>query len=178
MTQRQPKYGEVWIYDLAYPLEMEIGHMGTLDGLAKAVGATELNADDVQIVQLKTVEELGLPAFLEMAYGVAQTDMAGMEDTFAKLSGSIAVLRSGAFPSDGITQPPNDQATLVTVLSEELATPTSLTPLTSEASSGTVTPEPAPARKPKSDARIGGMVAMAALVLMFVLVGLMVWIGG
>jgi hypothetical protein len=32
-------------------------------------------------------------------------------------------------------------------------------------------------RKPMSDARIGGMVAMAALVVMFALAGLVVWWG-
>lgn len=178
MTRRQPKYGEVWIYDLTYPLEMEIAHMGTMDGLAKAIGVTALNSDDVQIVQMKAVEDLGLAAFLEMAYGIAAADITELTDTFDALSGSIAVLRSGAFPEEGFTGTPNDQARLVTVLTEELASPTSITPLTSDASKGAITPPVTTARKPKSDARIGGMVATAALLVMFALVGLMIWIAG
>jgi len=35
-----------------------------------------------------------------------------------------------------------------------------------------------PAKKPKSDARIGGMVATLALLVLFALVGLMIWIAG
>ncbi|MEM8539000.1 MAG: hypothetical protein AAGF56_14210, partial [Pseudomonadota bacterium] len=34
------------------------------------------------------------------------------------------------------------------------------------------------AKPPKSDARIGGMVATYALLAMFLLVGLMIWVGG
>ncbi len=177
MTTRQPQYGEVWIYDLSDPLEMEIGQTGTLDSLAKAVGASNLNPDNVQIVQLDTVAELGLPAYLDMAYGIAQADMAGLDEKFSGLSGSIAILRTNAFPEGGITLPPNDQARLVIVLNEEIASPASLTPLHSEASKGIVMPV-TPIKKPKSDARIGGMVATVVLLLLFVLVGVMVWVAG
>ncbi|MBE0414429.1 hypothetical protein [Yoonia sp.] len=35
-----------------------------------------------------------------------------------------------------------------------------------------------PAKAPKSDARIGGMIATVALIVMFALVGLMIWVAG
>jgi hypothetical protein len=49
-------------------------------------------------------------------------------------------------------------------------------PLPSDAAKGTV--GETPAKPPKSDARIGGMIAVYALIAMFALVGLIIWVGG
>ena len=40
-----------------------------------------------------------------------------------------------------------------------------------------MTPTPRPPKKPKSDARIGGMAATVVLILMFIFVGVFVWMG-
>ncbi|WP_106746350.1 hypothetical protein [Yoonia maritima] len=50
------------------------------------------------------------------------------------------------------------------------------TELPSEGAEGVVTPKPTKA--PKSDARMGGMVATVALVVMFLIVAMMIWIAG
>jgi len=59
-----------------------------------------------------------------------------------------------------------------------IGTPMTLTaeaPLQSDAATGVLTP---PTKKPMSDARMGGMVATAALLVLFLLTGLMIWIAG
>ena len=98
----------------------------------------------------------------------------GALDMLNTLTGSFAIIRSGAFGEDGATLQTDGEAKLVAKFSEEGAAPPTLTPLTSDSSDGTLSP---PTKAPKSDARIGGMVATVALLLMGLLVWLMIWIG-
>ena len=88
---------------------------------------------------------------------------------------TFAVLvMSAAFPPEGMTLDLPADVRLVTVLRD---TPDVTLPetLRSDAAKGSLQGNGKPK---KSDARIGGMIATYALLLMFALVGLMVWIGG
>ena len=82
---------------------------------------------------------------------------------------------SAAFGGAAVTLDLPQGTRLVTTLRE---TPTIAVreTLTSDAAEGRL--DAPPARSKKSDARVGGMVAMYALLGMFALVGLMIWVGG
>lgn len=174
MTQRQPKFGEVWLYEMSEPLHLQCDKTDNLAPLAAAVGVAALVTEDVQIIHPRDLSDLGLRNFLEIGYGIsdAQTQsLAGYTPVHC-----LAILRAGAFGPDGITLTPTDDAMLIGVFTEADAAPPNLAPLPSEGAKGIIAPPPG--KPAKSDARIGGMVATVALLVMFALVALMVWIGG
>jgi hypothetical protein len=146
--------------------------------LEQALGATITAPNDVQFVSADMLHEIGLAQFLMLGYGITQTDMAPEMDRLNAIGGDFAIIRSGAFGEAGAVLQTDGAVTLVATFTEEGATPPSLTPLTSDSTQGVITPPETPAKKPKSDARIGGMVATVALILMGLLVWLMIWIGG
>lgn len=170
-------YGKVHVFQLDYQLEMEIGHMGDYDRLARALGTPITEPRDVQIVSEAALHDLGLAQFLMMGHGIAEADIAPDMERLNALKGSFAIIRSGAFGGAAVTVPDGSEATWIATYTEERGTAAPLTPLTSDNSKGTATPSDTAAKKPKSDARIGGMVATVALLLMGLLVWLMIWIG-
>lgn len=173
MTTIAPnEFGRVRVFQI----DQTIGHDVT--ALAQALGAAITTPDDVQFVAADTLRDIGLAQFLMLGYGIAQADMSPEMDRLNGLTGDFAIVRSGAFGPNGATLATQSTAKLVAAFTEEGAPPPSMTPLTSDSTQGVVTPPDTPAKKPKSDARIGGMVATVALILMGLLVWLMIWIGG
>lgn len=173
MTHQIPahEHGVVRIFALSSDIDMAIAHDGTLASLELALGVL-LKDDDVQIIKIETVSELGLSTFLEMAYAIIPEDLAAQRDAVNALTGTIAVIRSGAFGGDDIII--HDDM-LVATLHEEGGTRAGLAPLTATSAEG-ILDAPTKTKPPKSDARIGGMIATYALIFMFALVGLMIWI--
>lgn len=178
MTETKPahEFGKVRVFQLAYQLETETGHAVDYTRLEKALGAKIVKPDDVQIVSEAALHDLGLAQFLMMGHGIAEADIAPSTAMLNALRGSIAIIRSGAFGPDAVTFPDTAEATWIATFTEQGAAPTPITALTSEAAKGTIEGATPPAKKPKSDARIGGMIATVALLLMGLLVWLMIWI--
>ena len=170
------EFGKVRVFQLAYQLETEIGQAEDYARLETALGAKIIKPDDVQIVSEAALHDLGLAQFLMMGHGIAETDIAPATTMLNSLKGSFAIIRSGAFGPDAVTFPDSGEAKWIATFDEQGAAPAPMTPLTSEAAKGTVEATDTPAKKPKSDARIGGMVATVALLLMGLLVWLMIWI--
>jgi hypothetical protein len=168
-------HGKVRIFQLDPKLAIEIGDTGNYDRLERALGTKIMNKEDVQIVAEMALNDLGLAQFLMMGHGIAEADIKPQMATLNALKGSVAIVRSGAFGGVAFTLRPDSEAKLIAAFTEEGAALAPLVPLTSEGSAGILAPE-APAKKPKSDARIGGMVATVALLLMGLLVWLMIWI--
>lgn len=169
------EYGKVRVFQLAYQLDSEIAPKDDYDRLGQALGAKIVTEKDVQIVHETALHDLGLAQFLMLGYGITEAEIAPQMDMLNSLKGSFAIIRSGAFGDQGATLNTNGDAKLVATFTEEGAAPPALTPLTSDSSQGTLTP---PTKAPKSDARIGGMVATVVLLLMGIFVWLMIWIGG
>jgi hypothetical protein len=168
-------HGKVRIFQLDPQLEMEIGQSDDYDWLERALGAKIVNKEDVQIVAEMALKDLGLAQFLVMGHGIAEADIKPQMATLNALKGSVAIVRSGAFGGVAFTLRPDSEAKLIATFTEEGVAPAPLVPLTSEGSAGILAPDP-PAKRPKSDARVGGMVATVALLLMGLLVWLMIWI--
>lgn len=171
------EHGVVRIFLLSYQLDMEIEHSGTLDGLADTIGVANLRADDVQLVKHDTITELGLPTFLEMAYAIVPDDLRTHQSALAGLTGQIAIIRSGAFEGKPVTFTDSEDARLIATLHEDGPAQPRLDPLQTTSAEG-ILDRPVKTKAPKSDARIGGMIATYALIFMFALVGLMIWVGG
>jgi len=110
--------GVLRLFALDDQLSMEIAHSGVLDHLYLALGTDRLHDPDVQIVQLRTIADMGLPAFLQDAYDIDPADLAPLTNTLNALSGTIALLRSGAFNSRALQLAPSDQAALIATFNE------------------------------------------------------------
>lgn len=171
--------GRVRVFTLDYQLTMEIAHIGTYERLYRALGVDGLQDADVQIVDLKAIAELGLSGFLAEGYGVSEGELASVAKALDALKGKVAVIRSGAFQGEEVMLPQGSEATLVAVLNEPEAELASPVPLDSDsARSEDVALEQPIAKPPKSDARIGGMVATVVLVFLAIFVVGFVWMAG
>ena len=171
------EHGKVHVFQLSDALAGEIAQLDSLASLAATLNALIVQPDDVQIVSETTLHDLGLAQFLMLGHGISEADIGPDMDRLNALTGSFAIIRSGAFGGAEVTIPQNAEATWVATFTEGGAAAAPLTPLTSDATKGHLPPADPPTKKPKSDARIGGMVATIALLLMGLLVCLMIWVG-
>ena len=172
------EHGKVRVFQLSATLASVLEQEETFASLASALGVSIADPDDVQIVADAVLRDLGLAQFLMMGYGIAEAEIGPEMEALNTLTGSFAVIRSGAFGEAATTLRPSEDAALIATFHEEGAAPAPLTPLQADSAQGTVADPVPPVKKPKSDARIGGMVATLALLVLFALVGLMIWIAG
>ncbi|ARU02148.1 hypothetical protein [Yoonia vestfoldensis] len=141
--------------------------------IAAILGPVTLNTDFVDLISPDQRATVPLPELIRQGYDMALT--AEQEVLLQQAQGTILLVMSRAF--DGQAQQIDLPAgtVLVTVLRETPVIAAS-EKLTSPSGAGAL---PGPPAKPrKSDARMSGMVATAALLIMFALVGLVVWVGG
>lgn len=167
-------HGLVRVFRVSPALQERLATTDDLGALEQALGVIIAKPQDVQLVAADTLSDVSLAQFLTMAYGV---DAAALTDLQDILADTFVIIRSGAFGGVAVTLKDSSDAQLISTVAEDGPTAPALTPLTAETAKGTA-PTGKPPKKPKSDARIGGMVATVALLLMGILVWLMIWIGG
>lgn len=157
--------GQLRVFALSDPLAAQIGNSGSLDALRLALGVDALAPEDVQIVQIRDLNELGLSGLLKEGYDVAlSAEQAARMDA---LEGTVALIRSPAFGSTSVTLRRTSEAKLVTTLSEGNPPAPHFTPLDSDAAKGVLTgPAPDPAPKRSTALRIT-LIALAAMVAAF-----------
>lgn len=143
-----------------------------LCGLKTALGATELSGDHVDLVRLTDLEELGLDGYLIDGLGVAPDDVGPDRTRLRALKGYALVLPSRAFAGIEQTLSPKAPLRWIGTYSEPQVQ-THFAPLPSESAKGAPLPRQS---KQLSDAAISGRVATVALLVLFALVGLMIWI--
>ncbi|MCF6233179.1 MAG: hypothetical protein L3J36_08795 [Rhodobacteraceae bacterium] len=157
--------GVLRLFALDDQLCMEIADAGALDHLYLALGTERLHDPDVQIVQLCTIADMGLPAFLQDAYDIDPAELTPLTNTLKALSGTIALLRSGAFNSHALHLSPSDHATLIATFTEPQtvwsAKPMTPTPL--------ARPSPRAARTRARHIGLSLFSGMMALILLLVL---------
>jgi len=139
--------------------------------LKEALGATFLDEDFIEVFHVDDLEEMGLAGYLTEGAGIPADQVAEHHASLGALKGYVLLVMSAAF--DGFANALNIKAPLrhVATLTED-GTPVAFDPLPDASAQGIV-PQGKPA---KSDARIGGMVATFALLFLFALVGLMIWV--
>lgn len=169
----QNEHGRVRIFLLGYRVSMEVQHFEAVDRLAAALGLETLVSEDVQIVDLSTIRDMGLSSFLSEAYGVSDEELAPLNDTLEDLKGHIAILRSGAFGGAALTIPMSDEVRFIATLNEPRMSAPAPMPSYESAKSEGPTGQP---RKPVSDKAMSGRVAMYALLAVFAFTIMFVWI--
>lgn len=146
----------------------------TPDALFATFGAAPINPDFVDVVTPDDLGEMTLIAYLRKGYDIepGAMDLAQL----STVTGAFIVVMSRAFNDAETTLHLHPSVRLVTTCADPVAI-MPMTKIITPSASGIIPDAPA-AKPPKSDARIGGMVAMVALLFMFALVGLMIWIAG
>lgn len=141
-------------------------------GLADLFGA-DLNPDFVDVVQIRDLDGMKLSAYIAEGYDMAPdlVDKAAVD----AITGTAILVLSRATNAVETTLKLAEGLRHVTTYSPavQIITPEKLP----DASAKGILGNP-PTKAPKSDARMSGMVATYALLVMFALVGLMIWVGG
>jgi hypothetical protein len=141
----------------------------------RAINATQMNAENVQRVDLADLGDMALSDFLIAGYDPDRATFDLLKDTLDALTGIVFVVRSSAFMDRPVTLTTTGDATLVATFYEQ-KTPVSFENLPSGGTKGPV--EGAPRKKKPSDAAMGGRVATIALLVMAALVWVMIEIAG
>lgn len=137
-----------------------------------ALGASGLDTEFVDVFPVSDVSEIGLNRYLEEGHGIAPAQLDPDRKKLAALDGWVLLVHSSAFGGTGATLNPAPELTLIGTYAEPGVDWSEQTRLTSAASRETA----APARKPRSEAAMSGRVALVALLVMFVLTGIVIWI--
>ena len=167
------EHGVVRVFSLGYRVSMELQHFEAVDKLAQALQVDRLNPEDVQIVDLNAVRDMGLSSFLIEAYGVTEEEMAPLAESLNALQGHVAVLRSGAFQGAALTLAASDDVRLVATLHEPRMSAPAPMPDFESARGTSKGPKE---RKPVSDKAMSGRIAMYALLAVFAFTIMFVWI--
>jgi len=141
--------------------------------LKKALGATLLDEDFIEVFHIDDLGELGLAGYLTDGVGIPADQVAAHYATLSALKGFMLLITSAAFDGFANTLEVKPPLRHVATLNEDSA-PVKFETLPDGGAKGALTD----GKPPKSDARIGGMIAMYVLVFLFALVGLMIWIAG
>lgn len=144
----------------------------TPQGLAQLFGA-DLNPDFVDIVRIDDLDGMQLSAYIDQGYDMAPdlVDKAAVDT----ITGTAILVLSRATNAVETKLTLAEGLRHVTTYSPavQIITPEKLP----DASARGILSDP-PVKAPKSDARMSGMVATYALLVMFALVGLMIWVAG
>lgn len=141
------------------------------DLLGAALGATVFDPAQVDIVRPSELDEFGLAGYLTMGMGIPEDQIEA--DVLARVKEPVAFVRSAAFGGEAQELKTDHPIRLIGTYSERKAAPV-VDRLHSDAAQKEV---PAPKKRP-SDAAMSGRVATIALLVMFALVAVMVWIAG
>ncbi len=163
-------HGQIRVFEMRDALA-DAAKRKTPQGLADLLGTDALDPDFIDIVNIDDLGTMRLTDYIAQGYDMETSaqDVAAVN----AITGHAILIMSRAARGQEVTLKPASGVRHVTTYLPK-AQLEIIAPLTSDAASGIINDPPG--KPPKSDARIGGMVAMYALIAMFLLVGLMVWI--
>ncbi|MFT5065531.1 MAG: hypothetical protein ACJAXK_000532 [Yoonia sp.] len=132
-------------------------------------GNVVLNTDYVDAITPGMLAEMSLPDFIRNGYDMPVSTIQAEE--MRGLMGTVVLVMSAAFGGDAMNIDLPSDVRLVMVLHETTAM-AAPRPITTDSALGTVPPK----RKKPSDAAMSGRVATYALLVLFALVVVMIWI--
>ena len=137
----------------------------------------EVTIVGVDLMQVEDLEGYGLSQYLEQGMGVSSHDLEDAHALIEGLTGTVLVVSSGAFGGQAQVLTPRAPLRLVATFNEDKA-PVQFDPLPSAGAQVAPAPEDpaAPEPKKKSDAAMSGRVAMIALLILFALTAVVVWV--
>jgi len=163
-------FGQIRIFEAREELSQDAVNK-TPAGLQQLFGTDALDPTYIDIIKIADLSSMSLTDYIAQGYDMEAEDydipaVNGIE-------GYAILILSSATGGQAVTLEPAPELRHVTtyVPTAQLQV---IAPLNSDAASGHL--DGVPDKPAKSDARIGGMVATIALIVMFLLVGLMVWI--
>ncbi|MCG3269357.1 hypothetical protein [Yoonia sp. I 8.24] len=169
----------VWVFAIDLPTD-EIAEFkekndhdddAPISPLVAALGLTHIDTDFIEVFDADTIRDYGFAKYLTEANGMDPAQVNPETAMLAAITGHVLLVFSDAL--NGKTLAPTAPLRFI----GRYSSAQSLHPvqkIETEAAKG-VLPQPKP---PKSDARMSGMVATAALVVMFLIVAMMIWIAG
>ncbi len=166
------EHGQIRVFAVTGPVPAGMLEK-TPDALKEALGTDALDPDFVDVFDTMALDEMTVADFLRHGYDLTPdaADLAMLKG----LDGIVLLLMSRATKGAEVTLTLGPGVQHVTTLGEQ-ARLSAAQPLESQSTQGIIeNPQP---KSKKSDARIGGMVATVALLVMMLLVGLMIWVGG
>jgi hypothetical protein len=182
MTERmEVKEGErgrvrVFAVDLA---PSELAAFRDPDGdwpLKAALGADTLDPAHVEAFPVSDLEGLGLSGYLSEGHGIPDDQLADMRARLDAQTGPVMVLTSRAFHGTAQTLTPRAPLRLLASFTEERP-PVSFAPLPSGDAGRTAPSDDSTAAPPrKSAAAQSGRVAMIALLVLFALAAVVIWV--
>ena len=138
--------------------------------IAALLGTPTINPHYIDLFDVNDIAAIGLAQYLIDGNGVAEPQITADKPTLDAIRGPVLILTSGA-ATGTLTPAPN--LTLIGTYAEDTP-PIIFEPLPADSAKGLT----AQGKPPMSDARIGGMVATVALIVLFAITGLMIWLGG
>lgn len=132
-----------------------------------ALGLPELSAAGIEVIKVENLAGIGLMGYLNEGQGISLEALEPYRAAIEGLTGHVVILHPSAAPQGGTIDPQPPLSHIATLA--EAPPDTEVGELTADLTS-------APAKPKKSDARVGGMVATYALIAMFAIVALIIWI--
>ncbi len=147
--------------------------------LRDALGVAALDRDFVEVFDLDTIRSYGFARYLSDANGMAIAEVGADTAMLVALTGHVAIVDSKAFGGQAATLSPSPPLHHIgTYRAEKSTTSTEvLRAETAKREAAATDLRPAP-KPPRSDAAIGGRIALYVLIGAAALVGLMIWIAG
>lgn len=163
-------HGNIRIFEISGPLTEDMAEK-TPEGLEALFGTTKLDRTYVDLIKISDLSSMTLSDYIVQGYDTAPEvhDVPAING----IDGYAVLILSAASRGRKVTLDPAPNVRHVTTVLPEVQL-TVVEPLSSQAAEGAI--GDTPAKPAKSDARIGGMVATLALIVLFMLVALMIWI--
>ncbi|MFK7878097.1 MAG: hypothetical protein AB8B71_20395 [Paracoccaceae bacterium] len=139
---------------------------------SKVLGLSAWDTKYVEVFPLSDLEDLGLIGYLETGCGVDPADLKPDRQKLMHLTGWVLLVYSAAFSGQAVKLAPNSGLALIGTYGEPEADWADAQVLSSEAAQIST----APVRKKPSDAAMSGRIATMALLVLFALTALMVWV--
>ncbi len=142
------------------------------DAAARLFGVA-VDVAQVELFHSDDIAAIGLAAYLTEGNAVAEAQIAADAGMLDGYQGYVLTIRSQAFGGQAALLQPDPKATLLGTYAEEVP-PVRFDPLPTPSATGVL----GGGKPPMSDARIGGMVATVALIIMFGLTAFLIWFAG
>jgi hypothetical protein len=117
--------------------------------LTHALGIEILDPEQVDIITVSDLDELGLEGYLALGIGIEPDEIEAMRPQISALKGDVALVRSAAFGGKATTLTPRAPLRWIASFGE---TPldTTAPPITTSSASGTIS-SPAPKQRPTNN---------------------------
>lgn len=143
------------------------------DAARRLLGTDVADLAQIDLFHSDDIAAIGLAAYLIEGNAVAEAQIAADAGILDAYKGYVLTIRSPAFGGRAAVLELDPKVTLLGTYAEEVP-PVKFDPLPTPSATGLL----GGGKPPMSDARIGGMVATVALLVMFGLTALLVWLAG